>query len=98
MPPPKAIIKKLQWWLQKHFRGPFKDCGDAIEHGLQADGTECGIITPNTVAQEVFHDDLWTTDCKVLECINWFCKLSAAHVEDVRIYWQELFNSDLLLW
>jgi hypothetical protein len=55
------------------------------------------MITPNTVAREVFRDDLWTTDRKVLERVNWFCKLSAVHVKDVRIDWQELFNSDLLL-
>ena len=85
MPPPKAIIRKLQWWLRKWFHGPFKDCGDALEHGLQEDGIECGIVAPNTAAQEVFHDELWTTDQKVFEHAHWFCKLSAAHVEDVRI-------------
>jgi hypothetical protein len=85
MPPPKGIIKKLQWWLRKRFRGPFKDCGDTLEHGLQEDGTECGIVAPNTAAREVFRDELWTTDRKVFERANWFCKLSAAHVKDVRI-------------
>lgn len=62
MPPPKGIIKKLQWWLQKHFRGPFKDCGNILEHSFHKDRTKCSIITLNTTTREVFHDKLWTSD------------------------------------
>lgn len=72
MPPSKGIIKKLQWWLRKRFCGPFKDCGDVLEHGRQEDGTECGVITPNTAAREVFHDELWRQDHKVVERVSWF--------------------------
>ncbi|KAF8228025.1 hypothetical protein L208DRAFT_1424582 [Tricholoma matsutake] len=72
MPPPKGIVKKLQWWLWKCFRGPFKDCGDFLEHGHQEDSTKCGIITPNTAAREVFHDELWRQDQKAVEHVNWF--------------------------
>jgi hypothetical protein len=84
MTAPKEIIKKLQWWLRRRFRGTFKNCGDTLKHGLQEDGMECGIVTPNTAAHEVFHDTLLACDRKVLERVNWFCMLWTAHVEDVR--------------
>jgi len=85
MPAPKEAIKKLQWWLQKRFRGPFTNCGDALEHGRQDDATECGIVTANTAAREVFHDALWTSNQKNVERVDWFHMLCAAHVNDVRV-------------
>ncbi|KAF8232052.1 hypothetical protein L208DRAFT_1398037 [Tricholoma matsutake] len=78
MPPPKGIIKKLQWWLRKCFHGPFKDCGDVLKHGHQEDGTECGIKKPNTAAQEVFHDELWRQDHKFVEHVSRFQQLLAS--------------------
>ncbi|KAG6819326.1 hypothetical protein H0H93_012927 [Arthromyces matolae] len=86
MPQPKAMIQKIQLWLKKRFRGPFKDLGDAMEHGQQDDYTDCGIVSANSAANEIFHDcPLWTPERKVAERIEWFIALCKAHVTDVNL-------------
>ncbi|KAF8814925.1 hypothetical protein BYT27DRAFT_7010209, partial [Phlegmacium glaucopus] len=72
MPCPKAVIKKLQWWLQKRFETPFKELGDNLVHGKQEDRTECGILTVNTIAYKVFQGPLWVVGQKTVECVVWF--------------------------
>ena len=83
MPPPKIAMKKIQWWLKARFGKEFKDLGDSLEHGLQDDYTSCGILTSNTVAHDVFGDEIWTCENKFLERVKWFVILSEAHINDV---------------
>ena len=85
MPRPKAAIKKLRWWLQKRFENPFRELGDQLVHGKQEDGTECGILTVNTIAHKVFQDPLWVVGRKAVERVVWFNKLVGAHIQEVRI-------------
>jgi hypothetical protein len=30
-----------------------------MDHGEQHDGTSCGIILPNTIAADIFGDEIW---------------------------------------
>ncbi|KAG6906429.1 hypothetical protein DXG01_013965 [Tephrocybe rancida] len=84
MPQPKTMIQKLQYWLKRWFRHQFTDLGDALEHGEQDDFTDCRILSVNTAANEVFHDQpLWTPARKTIERIDWFVTLCRAHVADV---------------
>jgi hypothetical protein len=85
MAPPKVITKKLQWWLKKRFHRAFVELGDDLEHGWQEDGTECGLVTTNTAAHEMFNDVLWTCERKTVERVEWFNRLWKAHIEDVRL-------------
>ncbi|KIJ91181.1 hypothetical protein K443DRAFT_126315 [Laccaria amethystina LaAM-08-1] len=73
MPYPKAVMKKLQWEL-----------GDNLVHGKQEDGTECGILTANTIAHTVFQDPLWVVSRKEVERVGWFNQLVEAHIREVR--------------
>ncbi|GLB42721.1 hypothetical protein LshimejAT787_1201700 [Lyophyllum shimeji] len=83
MAAPKDLIRKLQWWLKKRIGRQFKEMGDQLEHGRQEDWTDCGVISPNTAAHEVFNDELWTCERKVHERLRWFLTLCRAHIEDV---------------
>jgi len=83
MPPPKEIMRKLRWWIEKRFNKVFKELGDELTHGKQEDGTECGILTANTIAHEVFRDTLWTTGRKEVERVGWFNALTDVHIADV---------------
>jgi hypothetical protein len=56
MPAPKMVVKKLQWWLKHRFGKTFKVIGNQLEHGKQ-DWTDCGVISANTAAHEVFRDE-----------------------------------------
>jgi hypothetical protein len=89
MSTPKAIIQKLQLWLKYHFGEKFKDLGNHLEHGKQDDWTDCGIISVNTAAYEIFRDEvLWTVRRKQHEYVTWFLKLCRAHIDDVRLWLQ----------
>lgn len=84
MSPPKEIIRKLQWWLKHRFGTTFKNVGNQLEHGKQEDWTDCGIVSANTAAREIFRDEpLWTVEKKQLERVAWFVKLCQAHIDDV---------------
>jgi len=80
---PRATIKKLQGWLKTQFKKDLTDCGDQLEHGLQDDGTSCGILAANMAAHEVFGDTLWTMKRKTAKRVEWFVALSKIHMKDV---------------
>jgi hypothetical protein len=80
---PRATIKKLQEWLKARFKKDFTDCDNQLEHGLQDDGTSCGILAANTAAHEVFDDPLWMVKRKAAERVGWFVALSEIHMKDV---------------
>ena len=65
-------MKSLQRWLVARFKGPFRDCKDSLEHGVQQDGFSCLICSSNTIAHAVFGDELWHMDRASLEKANWF--------------------------
>jgi hypothetical protein len=94
MPAPKAIVQKLQWWIKHRFGEKFKDVGNQLEHGKQEDWTDCGIISANTAAHELFSDEaVWTVEKKQHERVAWFVKLCRAHIKDVRfLTWQAWAN------
>lgn len=96
MPAPKAIIRKLQWWLKCRFGEKFKDIGNQLGHGKQEDWTDCGIVSANTAAHELFRDEeLWTVEKKQLERVAWFVKLCRAHIDDVRFLTLVRMGQDL---
>ena len=86
MPRPRAVMKKLQWWLQKRFEKPFRELGDQLVHGKQENGTECGILTANTIAHMVFQDPLWVVHREEVERVQWFNRLVQVHIDKVRIH------------
>lgn len=66
----------LQWWLGT-FEGltcPFVYSGEFMEHGVQEDDTfSCGIVTYNTIAHDIFGDELWTIKTRKrirIDCFN----------------------------
>lgn len=98
MPAPKAIIQKLQWWLKHRFGEKFKDIGNQLEHGRQEDWTDCGIVSVNTAAHELFRGEaLWTVEKKQLERVAWFVKLCRAHIDDVRFLSSTWMGQDLTM-
>lgn len=82
---PSEVIKKLKWWLKGRFKKTYKDVGDSLEHGRQNDWTDCGILTANTAAREIFEDELWTGKTKQFERGKWFVTLTSKHLEEVSI-------------
>ncbi|PSR70772.1 hypothetical protein PHLCEN_2v13350, partial [Hermanssonia centrifuga] len=72
LPKPKPIIAKIQWWLQKRFGSVFRDCGNTLEHGVQADAYSCGICAVNVIVHAVFDDSLWTHTHRGVERARWF--------------------------
>lgn len=83
MPEPKTALKKIQWWLKARFGREFTKLENSLEHGRQDDYTSCGILASNTVAHDVFGDEIWTCEKKFLERVKWFVILSEAHINDV---------------
>jgi hypothetical protein len=81
---PTAIIEKVNWWLQKRFDESFKCEGDKLKHGNQEDATECGIVSVNAVAHDIFNDPLWNPSKKVTERVKWFNSLVESHIAEVR--------------
>lgn len=67
----------------KRFGKPFKNTGDSLAHGRQEDFTDCGMLTANTAAHNIFNDELWTKDRKNVERARWFITLSEAHIKEV---------------
>lgn len=59
--------------------------GDSLEHGHQNDWTDCGILTANTAAREIFEDELWTENKKQYERGKWFVTLVSKHIKEVSI-------------
>ena len=59
--------------------------GDTLIHGEQDNATECGILTANTAAHEIFNDELWGAEEKADERACWFNVLRDVHIEEVRI-------------
>ena len=82
---PSDVIKKLKWWLKGRFKKIFKDLGDSLEHGSQNDWTDCGILSANTAAHEIFEDELWTGNTKQFERGKWFVTLVTKHMKEVSI-------------
>ena len=98
MPAPNAIIRKLQWWLKQRFGAKFKDIGNQLEHGRQEDWTDCGIVSANTAAHELFGGEaLWAVETKQLERVAWFVKLCRAHIDDVRFLSSAWMGQDLTM-
>lgn len=61
--------------MKKEFnRDPFL-IGDALEHGEQDNGFDCGICCNNTVAHDVFGDELWIPRLVSQSRVRWFLKL-----------------------
>ena len=83
--PPSEVIKKLKWWLKGRFKMTYKELGDSLEHGCQNDWTDCGILSANTAAHEIFEDELWTAKTKQFERGKWFVTLITKHMKEVSI-------------
>ncbi|KAJ6615754.1 hypothetical protein B0H10DRAFT_2220087 [Mycena sp. CBHHK59/15] len=59
-PAPKTLIDSSKRWLKTQFGGKdFTYQGDSMDHGEQKDTSSCGIITPNTIAGDIFGDKIW---------------------------------------
>ncbi|KAJ7101505.1 hypothetical protein B0H15DRAFT_769608 [Mycena belliarum] len=58
-PPPLSFIKELKRWGKKQFGKDFIYQGDSLEHGDQKDATSCGVLCRNTVAANVFGEEVW---------------------------------------
>ncbi|KAL0572455.1 Methionine--tRNA ligase, mitochondrial [Marasmius crinis-equi] len=83
--PPADFLRKLKWWLGHRFQnlGKFRFLEGGLKHGMQKDTTECGLVTVNTVAHEVFYDPLWSPMLKEAYRMGWFLDLSASHMSEV---------------
>lgn len=74
-PPPITLIAATQKWLHARFKGPFKELGDSLSHGIQADGISSLICSANTIAHGVFGDTLWSADYCSNTRVEWFSTL-----------------------
>ena len=83
MPQPMDIVKHIQSWLKKRFGGTYKNTGDTLAHGDQDNFTDCGILAASTAAHDIFDDNIWNPNTKHLHRLDWFIKLSKAHIEYV---------------
>ncbi|KAH7905193.1 hypothetical protein BJ138DRAFT_1130617 [Hygrophoropsis aurantiaca] len=57
---PTNMIRATQNWLKSEFGSPFRDEGDTLTHGVQTDSFSCGICVVNTLAHNLFGDQLFT--------------------------------------
>ncbi|KAJ7586217.1 hypothetical protein C8J56DRAFT_1086435 [Mycena floridula] len=81
IPRPDREMMKLNWWLERRFKRPFRDSGDALEHGLQDDLVVCGMVMMNTFEHGIFGDPMWNVSRKTYDRARWFNRLQAAHEE-----------------
>lgn len=85
MSPPKVAMKVIRSWTKKTFGVEYKNKGDALVHGNQNNYTDCGILAANTVAHDIFGDELWVPGNQTLERLRWFLCLGNLHIEHVCI-------------
>jgi hypothetical protein len=82
---PSKFLCNLQRWLQDGVGIKCTNNGDCLRHGVQNDWFSCGVVLPNTIAHNVFGDQIWIPRRAVLDRVNWFLKLvkGVADKEDV---------------
>ena len=74
----------LQWWLCDRIGLKCTNRGDCLRHGIQNDWFSCGVILSNTIAHNVFNDDIWIPRNAVLDRVNWFLKFAKRDKEPKR--------------
>jgi hypothetical protein len=67
-------MRNLQRWLRDGVGIKCTNRGDYLRHGVQNDWFSCGVILPNTIAHNVFDDNIWIPRNAVLDRVNWFLK------------------------
>lgn len=73
-PPPNKELRYLRTWaIDRLGRKKVTVGGDDLEHGLQNDTWNCGIIAANTIAHAAFGDALWTKESGNKERLKHFC-------------------------
>ena len=67
MTSPESCVSQVKnaliWWISG-IPGQETDCTykqDFMAHGLQSDTFSCGIVSYNTIAHDLFGDELWTS-------------------------------------
>ncbi|KAJ7661512.1 hypothetical protein DFH06DRAFT_1089007 [Mycena polygramma] len=59
-PAPTELAKAAKRWTKSQFGGvDFTYQGDSMDHGEQKDTTSCTIIVANTIAADIFSEEIW---------------------------------------
>ncbi|KAJ6587364.1 hypothetical protein B0H10DRAFT_2234035 [Mycena sp. CBHHK59/15] len=74
--PPTHLIKSTKRWLKSKFAADFTYEGDSMDHGEQRDTTSCGIVAPNTIAVDIFSDEIWEQEHAAGARANCFIRLT----------------------
>ncbi|KAJ7827971.1 hypothetical protein B0H14DRAFT_3719732 [Mycena olivaceomarginata] len=81
--PPATLIKGLQRWLQKQFGDNFPCNYDALEHGVQRDSFNCGVVMRNTCERALYPSTpLWIPRTAVQERLQHFLKYATKQVNE----------------
>ncbi|KAF8207331.1 hypothetical protein K438DRAFT_1962263 [Mycena galopus ATCC 62051] len=81
--PPVILIKGLQRWLQKQFSDNFPCNYDALEHGVQRDSFNCGVVMRNTCERALYPSTpLWIPRAAVRERLQHFLKYATKQVQE----------------
>ncbi|KAJ7433925.1 hypothetical protein B0H11DRAFT_1758325 [Mycena galericulata] len=95
--PPSELITGTKRWAKSQFGGKdFTYQGDSMDHGEQRDTSSCGIITPNTIAADIFCDEIWEQEHAAGARANCFIHLAEFIMADVRVRQKGPALADLL--
>ncbi|KAJ6620818.1 hypothetical protein B0H10DRAFT_2432733 [Mycena sp. CBHHK59/15] len=82
--PPKKFIKATKRWTQLQFGEEFHSNYDGLEHGIQKDGYNCGIVMFNTCERAVYpNTPLWIPRSAVLARIQHFLKYAKNQIKEI---------------
>lgn len=77
--PPKAIVDCLQRWIKLQFSENFKWVGKkTVAHGIQQDTFSCIPGAANMIAHGIWGDEIWSTDKRMLDRVQWFVNLTVS--------------------
>ncbi|KAI0828201.1 hypothetical protein BC628DRAFT_1417790 [Trametes gibbosa] len=79
----KQTVKHILEWVKHVFRRPFRDALNTLTHGLQKDTHSCGICTVNTIAHNLFGDEIFVHTQRDHWRVTYFLELVREHLDNV---------------
>ncbi|KAH7912046.1 hypothetical protein BJ138DRAFT_1112718 [Hygrophoropsis aurantiaca] len=78
---PIKMIQATQSWLKGEFGAPFREDQDSLKHGIQEDSFSCGICVVNTIAHNLFGDELFRHSRRYAMRISLFTQLAQSQLD-----------------
>ncbi|KAJ3780264.1 hypothetical protein GGU10DRAFT_279690 [Lentinula aff. detonsa] len=84
-PRPKDLLAHLTKWFGVEFSKKFQapNPGNLLEHGIQNDFYNCGLVAVNAIEHDLWNDGLWTSEKKVHYRVRWFNTLAEVSLGQV---------------